>query len=381
MARKTLSHLMLIIGAALVVIAVLLPTFLVPKFKVIPLDTVSTSVTETREGTLLDASQLAAGEPVAPRADDERCQDEENLPLHCFINDEVPLFTSRHIHVEEPSDEDWVTLQAGLVMGREDKEEPDNLVTATLDRVTLDRRTSLPVNEPISTFSLSAPGQEGSDDPVEFTRPGVQYKFPFDAEKKSYQYFDGNALQAFPIDFMREEEQDGETVYVYEQSIGPVNLYESVRDHFTQDGGELTEAEESSLASLRLAFPAENWGLEGDEEVEMSRYYTNTRTLRIEPTTGQIVNGTEQIFQFYAQDDEEAEEIASEEGREREAQELNRTAMRYDAQWDEDTMATQMGSAKDSKGMLNMAGTIAPWVVGIIGVILIALGLITYRRA
>ncbi|WP_298088021.1 porin PorA family protein, partial [uncultured Corynebacterium sp.] len=102
---------------------------------------------------------------------------------------------------------------------------------------------------------------------------------------------------------------------------------------------------------------------------------------RIEPTTGQIVNGTEQIFQFYAQDDEEAEEIASEEGREREAQELNRTAMRYDAQWDEDTMATQMGSAKDSKGMLNMAGTIAPWVVGIIGVILIALGLITYRRA
>ena len=168
---------------------------------------------------------------------------------------------------------------------------------------------------------------------------------------------------------------------MYEQSIGPVNLYESVRDHFTQDGRELTEAEESSLASLRLAFPAENWGLEGDEEVEMSRYYTNTRTLRIEPTTGQIVNGTEQIFQFYAQDDEEAEEIASEEGREREAQELNRTAMRYDAQWDEDTMATQMGSAKDSKGMLNMAGTIAPWVVGIIGVILIALGLITYRRA
>ena len=51
---------MIIIGAALIVIAVLLPTFLVPRLKVIPLDTVSTTVTEVREGSLLDSGALAS---------------------------------------------------------------------------------------------------------------------------------------------------------------------------------------------------------------------------------------------------------------------------------------------------------------------------------
>lgn len=381
MARKTLSHLMIIIGAALVIIAVLLPTFLVPKLKVIPLDTVSTTITDVNTGALLDSSQLAKGEPVEPRVDSERCQDEEgDTPLHCYINDEVPLYSSRHVHVEEPSDEKQVTLEVGTIVAREDRDEPRNLINATVDRITLDRSTAFPVDEPISSLSLSAPGQEGADSPVMFTRPGIQYQFPLGAEKKSYQYFDAIALDVFPIDFIGEEEQDGTKVYKYSMTVPPQNLYENTRAHFTSDGSDLSEAEKSSLASLRLKFPASVWGLEGDEEVEMDRYYTTVRTVRVEPSTGMIVNGTEEIFQYYARDDAEAEEIASEAGREREKQERNRTALDFHGQWSDETREGQMGKALDSKKKLTLAGTIAPWTLGILGIVLVALGILTYRR-
>lgn len=70
------------------------------------------------------------------------------------------------------------------------------------------------------------------------------------------------------------------------------NLYENTKAHATQGGRELTESDESMLASLRLKFPAEV-GLEGDDEVEMDRYYTTTRTVHVEPTSGMIVNGHE----------------------------------------------------------------------------------------
>lgn len=383
MAKRTLAHLMIIIGAALIVIAVLLPTFLVPRLKVIPLDTVSTTVTEVREGSLLDSGALASGEAVETREDDPRCEAEgENpdLPIHCFIAD-VPLKSSRHVRTEEPSDEERVTLEAGTVILREDRDEPRNLINATVDRITLNRTNAFPVDEPISSISAAAPDQEGADEPVQFTRPGIQYQFPFDAEKKSYPYYDTIGLDLFEIDFIEEEEQDGETVYKYSMTVPPQNLYENTLAHATRDGRELTTADESTLASLRLAFPAEKWGLEGDEEVEMDRYYTTTRTVRVEPTTGMIVNGTEEIYQFYARDDAEAEEMVTEEGRAKEAEERNRTALDFSGQWSEETKKNQMAKAQDSKSALTIAGTVVPWVLGIIGLILVLLGIRTHRRS
>ena len=130
-------------------------------------------------------------------------------------------------------------------------------------------------------------------------------------------------MRNFEIDFVGEETQDGVKVYKYSMTIPPQNLYESLTEHFTRDGRKLTEADKSSLASMRLSFPAHKWGLEGDDDVELDRYYTNVRTVRVEPTSGVIVNGTEEMFMFYAKDDKEAEEIASKAGREKEAKEQN----------------------------------------------------------
>lgn len=379
--KKTLSYLAILVGAALIMMAILLPTYLVPKLKSIPLDTVSTTITEVRDAALLDSGAMGRNEVAPAWKDDERCEGDQ-LPIHCFINPEVPMQSNRHVRVEEPSDGDVVTLEVGTTILRNDKDrEPDNLVNATVDRITLDRYTSWPVDEPISTTLYLDPKAEGSDVLQEFTRPGIQYQFPMGAEKKSYNYWDVVGMLDQPIDFIGEEEQDGETVYKYEMQIAPVNLYEHFKKHQTANGRELTKADKEYMSTLRMKLPANKWGLEGDDEVTMDRYYANVRTVRVEPTTGMIVNGTEKIFQFYAKDPEEAKKIASPEGHKKEAQERNRTALDFTAQWNPQTKANQLGAAKESKGQLTMAGTVAPIVLGIIGLVLLVLGVLGLRRS
>lgn len=403
MARRTLSYIALAVGAALIVIAILLPTFLVSKLRSLPLDTVSSTITEARPGAILDSNQLALGEPVPNAAGDDRCpvpasagddEDEEaaateaadedaapsGLPLHCFINTEAEMRSIRHVKMQEPADGDVVTFEVGTTIVRDDKDEPDNLINATLDRITIDRFTQFPIDEPTSSIQFHDYNEPGAQELREFTRPGIQYTFPMGAEKQSYPYFDVVGILEQPIDYVSEETQDGETVYVYEMDVEPVNLYDQFIAHQTADGRELTEADENHLNSLRLTFPADQWGLEGDEDITMDRYYANVRTVRVEPTTGMIVNGTEDIFQFYAQDEEEAYEIARGDMRAEEERDRNRTALHYAAQWDEETQNNQMTNAKDSKRLLNIAGVWAPIGLGILGIVFLILGFLGLRK-
>ncbi|ALA68214.1 DUF3068 domain-containing protein [Corynebacterium lactis] len=377
--KRTLGNALILIGAALIVIAVLLPTFLVPRLRVIPLDTVSDTSTEIREAALLDSALLGKNQPAPGRENDPRCkattdEEKQKLPVHCFINDKTPLQSKRHVEIEEPADEKVATMQVGTTMLRDDKEEPNNLVNATLDRITLNRSTAFPVEDPTSSVAINAPKSGQDTEPPTFPRPGIQYQFPFGTEKKSYPYYDVQSMRNFEIDFVGEEEQAGETVYKYSMTIPPQNLYESLKEHFTRDGRKLTEADKNTLASMRLSFPGHKWGLEGDEDVEMDRYYTNVRTVRVEPTSGVIVNGTEEMFMFYARDAKEAEEIASKAGHEKERAERNRTAMDYTAQWDGKSKEAQMQKATDAMSAMFIGGTVAPWILGIVGLILVLVG-------
>ena len=156
MARRTLSYIAIAVGAALIVIAVLLPTMLVPKLRSLPLDTVNTTSTELRSGAILDSNQLAQNEPVPNAADDERCNAEGDvsLPVHCFINTEAEIRSVRHVRMQDPADAEVVTFEVGTSILRNDKEEPANLINATVDRITMDRFTQFPIYEPTSTIQF-----------------------------------------------------------------------------------------------------------------------------------------------------------------------------------------------------------------------------------
>lgn len=403
--KKVFSHLAIILGAALLVLALALPIYVLPKGKVIPKDIESATVTKVAPGVLTDAAALAADEPVAGKESLPECRG-ENKVVSCFIWPETDVQSQRFVRAQDPTDDEKVTLEAGGTVYQADLPEPDNLLSAEIDRVTLDRESAYPVDEPTSSLNITAPGVDGgnvNEDVPQFTRTGLQFQFPFNTEKKAYPYFDHRLMETNDIDFVDQEKMDGETVYRFEQQIGPAEMYPNVEAMLKGDG-ELNAADQQSLGSLKLAFPAAKWGLTPDEvegwdpedaaasneegedadlgpEVEMSRYYTVDRTLRVQPDTGVIVHGAEVVWMYYARDDAEAEEMAQPENRERELANPTRTAMYYPGEFNDETHENQMNRAKDGLRSIDLIGTYIPWGAGIIGVILLVVGIILARSS
>ena len=418
--KKVLSHVAIVLGAALLVIALALPMYVVPKGKVIPKDIESATVTKVVPGTLVNAAALAEDEPVQGKGSLPECRG-ENKVVSCFIMEDTDLQSQRFVMAQEPSDDDVVTLEAGGTVYRADAPEPENLISAEIDRVTLDRETAFPIDEPTSTLNITSPAADGgniNEDVPEFTREGLQFQFPFDTEKKAYPYFDHRLMETNDIDFVEEEKMGGETVYRFEQQIGPTAMHPNVKAMLESDG-ELSAADEAALGSLKLAFPAAKWGLTPDEvdgwdpdeddargnededsdaegdaegedaeasadlgpEVEMDRYYTVNRVLRVQPDTGVIVHGAEEVWMYYARDDEEAAEIYEDDNREAELANPTRTAIYYPGEFNDETHENQMTRAKDGLSTLTTMGTIVPWGAGIIGLILLVIGFILNRSA
>ncbi|MDK8870224.1 hypothetical protein HMPREF2678_05225 [Corynebacterium sp. HMSC058E07] len=417
--KRILSSVAIVLGVAMLVLAIALPTYVVPKGKVLPLDLVSTTGTPKTPGNLLDSGALASGKPVGDNKDKPECKG-DNPQIKCFINKGLEMQSQRFTTAQEPSDKKVVTLEAGQTLFRTDKEEPKNLISASIDHVTLDRKTQMPVPDPTSSIELNAPAldaaaKEGKDEEVEasvapFTRPGITYQFPMGTDRKSYDYFDMQILKTQPIDYVGEEEQDGEKVYRFEQTVPPTELYPALRERLEADG-ELSKGDKGTLAALRLKFPAKVWGLKPEEiknkggegekkadekkdgengegedkkedlgpEVEMSRYYTVHRVLRVLPETGVIVNGSEEVFQYYAQDDEDAQRIFD--NKEEEINNPTRTAVYFPGAWDDDSRAAQMKKASEGKEKLKLMGTILPWILGVVGLILLVIGWIAHRSA
>lgn len=152
----------------------------------------------------------------------------------------------------ERSDSDVVVFQNSSCLVKDEGEidecvsasDPEErLISASTDNFATDRRTAEAVDDP----KYLPPSAEDKE--------GLVNKWPFEAEKKDYQYWDGYA--AAPVDATYEgtETVDGVEVYVYKTLVTDVPI-------------EITD------------------GVQGT--------YSTDKTLWIEPTTGSIVNQFEQ---------------------------------------------------------------------------------------
>lgn len=120
--KKVLSHVAIVLGAALLVIALALPMYVVPKGKVIPKDIESATVTKVAPGALVNAAALAEDEPVQGKGSLPECRG-ENKVVSCFIMEDTDLQSQRFVMAQEPSDDDVVTLEAGGTVYRADAPE------------------------------------------------------------------------------------------------------------------------------------------------------------------------------------------------------------------------------------------------------------------
>jgi|GEM_PF-839807 len=135
------------------------------------------------------------------------------------------------------------------------------LVTASTSRYAFGRQDSLLAN---------CCGANVSGDSVAFEGV-VPLKWPFFVEQKSYDIWDDQIQAAVPAQFSGEEERAGINTYKFVQSIAPTVV----------PGSEQT-------------VPSDVVGLPGTTPIVVNPYYTNTVTTWVEPTTGQIVDTSQQ---------------------------------------------------------------------------------------
>ncbi len=201
------------------------------------------------------------------------------------------------------------------------------LVTASTDRVAFDRATS---------EAVSCCGESLNGEPVE--HQGIEYKFPFDAGKKTYQYFDTTLGAASDMVYKGSEKLEGLSVYRYEQRIEPTKIAE-------------------------LDVPGTLIG-RSETSVSVDRFYSNLRRVWVEPATGVIVKGQEE--QLSTLRDDTGQDVLT-------VTEANLT-------FSDETIAEQVATAEDNKRSLGILRTLGPAVLGLLGLILTIVGLVLVTR-
>ncbi|WP_330184351.1 DUF3068 domain-containing protein [Nocardia sp. NBC_01503] len=330
--RRTVACLLVGLGALLLVAAIMIPTYTVSRLAKTPLDLEITTVATNVQGApseVLDSKSLTAPTGAAK------------------VDTNVPLFSQRFLTIEDPANASEMTIQAGQTLRRTDKQGDTGLLTATLDRVTIDRKDGMPVDSVDGgpNGAIGATVDKKGDavmDPVQHT--GLQYRFPIGTEKQSYPYFDITARKTFDINFVEETEINDMKVYHFQQTV-PVTDLSTVVNSPTN----------------KLALPADKWGVEGGETpVTMTRFYTNVRDVWVEPKTGTVIKGGEKIHQFYARNADKPEVTV-----------LNATLL-----FDEPTIESQISVAKENIDKLSLYGRTLPIAFGIIGAIALIAGIV-----
>lgn len=358
-AGKIAGAILIGLGMFLLVVAIMLPTYTKDKAMKTPLDLEVTTVA-VGKGSILDAASLLAGTPK--------------------VDTNVSLEAVRHVVTTEPSDKDIISLQAGQRLMRLDKPEPaagaatdPRLINGSVDRVTLDRVSSEPVaDHPGSLATEPDMTGKGNTDFQPLPRTGLQYKFPFNTEKRTYDYFDLTGRTTVPIDFVEETEIDGLKVYHFSQKVGPIDLSVAA----PSAGNKLTVP--ASALGIVPAAPAPAAPAEGAApaaepaapKVEVRRFYTNTRDLYVHPLTGVIVKGSEVINQYFAATADSPERIIA-------LSVSPETGLGFD----QETIDYQVKQAVDGTNKIDLLTKTIPLIGGIVGILMILGGLFLGLRA
>jgi hypothetical protein len=166
---------------------------------------------------------------------------------------------------------------------------------------------------------------------------GLELKFPFGTEKKTYQLWDGASDAAYPAEFVGVETIQGTEVYRFHSETGDVQMG-------------------------FLDLPGTVLGRDPGN-VEVERMYNASIDAWAEPVTGAIVKGSKHVEQWAAENGTRLIPLAD-----------------LTVTYNEPTVTKLIDDAKDAKKSLAMVKTTLPIVLPIIGIILAVIGFLLLRE-
>jgi hypothetical protein len=268
-------------AAALFVAALLLSTYTAGRITKIPLD-IDTTLLSDGTATALDPASLSTDRYVA------------NPNVRVVQQQQY----STESGIDTPSNADLVTLQVGTTLRRTDKQQDSGLLLAIVDTVTLNRKTAMAVSSDSNPAgSVQKPRTMEDTKPptnIPLKHDGLNYRFPFNVQKKTYPYFDPVAQRVFDANYDGEEDVLGLSAFHFKQNVGLDNNGKLVNP---VPYPSLYDRDEDSTVTARAAL----WGLSGppDEQVTMKRFYAAQRDFWVDPVSGTIVKQKERAIHYY----------------------------------------------------------------------------------
>ena len=196
-------------------------------------------------------------------------------------------------------------------------------VRATIDRVATDRRTAEAVN---------CCGE--AVDSVPTRHHGVSYKFPFSTQKQDYQFWDVNVKTTATARYVSEETVQGLTTYKFISQVPATQI----------------QTQEVPGSLVGSSAPS----------VQAPVFYTDTRTVWVEPKTGVIVKGSEQ----------NRTTLRDSAGQDK------TVVLQFDLTFNDDTQKSQAQLARDNIGKIDLVTIWLPLIGLLVGIVLIIAGLI-----
>ena len=168
---------------------------------------------------------------------------------------------------------------------------------------------------------------------------GLTFKFPFSTKKRTYSFWDTTAKQAFPATYMGTERINGLLTYRFEQRFSNVRL----------------QTVEVSGAQAHQP---------GVATVPATVLYGNVKTLWVEPRTGIIIKGGQDVSEVLQTDD--GQPVF--------------TVVKAQLVYDGNTVSGNVDDARTAISQLRAIQWILPIGALVLGVILIALGVVLIGR-
>jgi hypothetical protein len=306
--RRTLGIVLVGLGAFLVILSPVLHWYVAPKLAVAPLGCTGTELCD--QGVSISPSTGTATQLF----------DAGTLSMR----NNVPLTNTQRVKPDVGASEgpDNRTVYESFSVVTDPS---GTTVDAGTERIAFDGHTSQMIN--------CCNANENGTAITDFS--GINpFKFPFGTEQKTYQYFDGTLAKALPMVFKDVEKIQGLEVYKFEQDI-PATQY------------------------AELEVPGSLVGQPDVPAVKAPRFYSNTRTVWVEPTTGAVVKGQEVQKQYLAKAD-------GSEGLVLIDATLSFTQQNIDV---------SVKTAKDGASKLNLISKTIPLVSLLLGLVLLGLGL------
>lgn len=206
------------------------------------------------------------------------------------------------------------------------------LLTSTLQRAAFDRTTGAAVQCDCDTWA-SETEDPADRKPLEYK--GQIFKFPFNTQKQNYDWWDANLEDTVDTRFVREETIAGTRAYVFEHAIPA------------------TPVRTQEIPGFIIDKPG---------MVTVDRVYENKRTIWVEPETGGVIKGREELntrFQL-----EGADVLTLQKGT---------------IEYDEDTVTRNAKDYRESASRLKLLRVTGPLVLAIVGLLLVIGGILLSR--